>query len=515
MTAPRKDTLGCPECGSRFTDGRAHCSFDGTKLLAGGPDPLIGKKLDHYEVLERIGSGGMAAVYRVRHALLQQDYALKMLSGELASNPLVVRRFLREARAAAKIEHPNVVKVVYSGATERGAAFLVMELIPGRSLDTLISEYAALGQPVPPLRAAAIARQIALGLSEIHRAGFVHRDIKPSNIMLVPHGDSELVKILDLGVVGVMEPNESNPRVTKADHIVGTPQYMAPEALSGDPYHASADLYALGVVLYEMLSGRPIFEGTIPEIFWAQLNVEPEPLPRLDGFDELAHQLLAKQAPARPQSAEAVVRAIDHLLARGKVRGAVEDAPSRARRWIARAMRVSKTPRRLRWTMVAAAAVFLVLVADGVRFRANRSSTDALPVIETVEAAPVPSDRKPAPATADPQPTATIDVPPAAAAVERVEPRKTPPRRAARAKKQPMVQPAETVEVTIHSSPAGAAVIMNGGRLGLTPLTVALERDRPIALIFRLEGHTDRKITLRPNPNTPMLDVELIAAGAQ
>ena len=265
--------------------------------------PLVGSSVDEYDVVGLLGFGAMGCVYRVRHRVMRKEFALKMLATERISSGIALQRFHREAHATAQIDHPNVVRVVYSGRTQSQQTYLVMELLEGESLSAVTARGI-----VPPDRAAKIARDVALGLEEIHRNGFVHRDIKPGNLMVAPDGT---VKILDLGLVGLTEPVSGELKLTQQGHLMGTPLYMSPEAFSGEGGDPRGDLYALGAVLYEMLTGRPPFIGTLKEIMWHSNFTEPEPLPPSDGLETLVMTLLAKDPIDRPKDARAVIAAID------------------------------------------------------------------------------------------------------------------------------------------------------------------------------------------------------------
>src|SRR5687768_15852816 len=183
----------CPTCFVPYAEQVEFCGLDGTKLIFGETDLLIGKSLERYRILDIVGDGGMARVYRARHETLDREYALKVLYGEVASNKTLAERFRREAKTMSKISHPNVVSVSDYGTTPAGLTFLSMELIAGETLRTLIKRLGCLS----PSRAAEIARQIARGLGAAHQLGYVHRDLKPSNVMLLQKEEGEQVKLLD------------------------------------------------------------------------------------------------------------------------------------------------------------------------------------------------------------------------------------------------------------------------------------------------------------------------------
>jgi len=269
-------------------------------------DPLVGTRLGCYSLLEELGSGGMCAVYRARHMDFGTEFAVKVLHPGRTQQEVFTHRLRREAAAGLRLNHPNIVRVVELGMGPQGP-FLVMELLVGRTLHEALRT----DGPIPPPSAAKIVRQTADGLSAAHRAGFVHRDLKPGNIMLVPGELGEEVKILDLGIVGVTtaDPRE---QITRENLVVGTPAYMAPEQFHGSSsVGPQADLYSLGVVLYQMLRGRPPFDGNFQEIIAQHMMTPPDPLPDSDGLEELAYWLLEKSQAKRPQNAAEVIAFVD------------------------------------------------------------------------------------------------------------------------------------------------------------------------------------------------------------
>ena len=300
----------CPHCFSIYTSQVDYCGIDGTRLREQAEDPLIGRVLDRYRVLERLGLGAMGCVYRVAHTFLGHEYAMKVLFGDLSANKRVVERFRREAQVVSKVRHPNVVSVIDFGTTDNGLTFLVMEYVEGRTLAEIIAAEA----PFTPSRAANITRQLAAGLGEAHRQDFIHRDVKPANVMVWGGGEQEYVKILDFGIVGLV-PGESSVRITGSGHFVGTPLYMAPEQ-SRDPKHvsAAADLYSVGVILFEMLTGGPPFAAESVVDLFIKHATEPLPtLPASQGLELLVHWLLEKRPDRRPACAGDVIAELDRL----------------------------------------------------------------------------------------------------------------------------------------------------------------------------------------------------------
>ena len=238
-----EDTF-CPRCGAPVID------------------PMIGSVVgERYRVVSRLGVGGMGAVYRAEHTMMRRDLAIKVLLPELGGKEEFARRFEREAESASRLAHPNIIAVTDFGRTADGALFLAMEFLAGESLSSVIA-----AGPLPRDRALKIIRQILRGLEHAHAAGVVHRDLKPDNIMLVEReGQNDVVKILDFGIAKVTEPmsghGANGPVLTQAGVIFGTPEYLSPEQALGEVVDARADIYAAGVILYEMLAGRRPFES--------------------------------------------------------------------------------------------------------------------------------------------------------------------------------------------------------------------------------------------------------------
>ncbi|MFN2588536.1 MAG: Stk1 family PASTA domain-containing Ser/Thr kinase [Actinomycetota bacterium] len=209
-----------------------------------------------YAVLEPVGSGGMAEVYRARDELLGRDVALKVLSDRLSRDKSFVERFRREAQSAANLNHPNVVSLYDYGADD-GAYYIVMEYIEGKSLGDMVAESGAL----LPERAAEIAADVAAALERAHSSGLVHRDIKPTNIMVTRSGQT---KVTDFGIARALGQSSDQTQMTQTGMVIGTAAYLSPEQAQGNPVDARSDVYALGCVLYEMVTGRPPFAGDTP-----------------------------------------------------------------------------------------------------------------------------------------------------------------------------------------------------------------------------------------------------------
>jgi serine/threonine-protein kinase len=273
-------------------------------------DPLIGRRFGSYVVEKKLGEGGMGAVYRAVQPEIGKQVAIKFLASHLASNPDVVKRFFDEARAVNLIQHDNIVDIFDFGQID-GFSFFVMELMKGGSLESLLEQMGKLSVG----RAVDIAIQIADAIGAAHARNIIHRDLKPDNAFLVTRsGRQDFVKLLDFGIAKLTDTTgSSGVGRTMAGMVLGTPGYMSPEQGTGGTVDFRTDIYALGAILFRMLSGRLPFEGrTFPEILQKQL-IEPPPnlkvlRPELSPtLVALVHQMIARDANERPPSMGDVV----------------------------------------------------------------------------------------------------------------------------------------------------------------------------------------------------------------
>jgi eukaryotic-like serine/threonine-protein kinase len=275
-------------------------------------DRMIGVHLHGLRIEQFIGEGSAARIYLGAHRVLDREFAVKIMHDESVENQELIERMKREARVLSRIDHPNIVRVYDFGETECGQPFIAMEMLRGKTLKVLIETEA----PLPHDRILAITKQIAAGLEEAHENGLVHRDLKPENIMLVGEGDQEVVKILDFGLaretIVARAAAGPSPPLTGIDILLGTPRYMAPEQILA-PSNAGpgSDLYALGIMIYEMLTGKPLFSGAVFEVIEQQLNRVPDPLGKRGALERIMTALLAKDPAVRPSSADEVRAMLD------------------------------------------------------------------------------------------------------------------------------------------------------------------------------------------------------------
>ena len=354
----QSDSFLCPQCGQEFAV-EGYCPFDGSPLapnnaqtlaepsahdtddlhtrphlntlggsaaihvprLANADTELVGAQLDgRYRIERLIGKGGMGRVYLAHHIVIEKAVAIKVLRAEVAADKGVAKRFVREARAASRVGHPNIVDVTDFGTTKEGLTYQVMEYLEGQTLTELMRKSGIIPRP----RALQIIAQIARALGAAHAKEVVHRDLKPDNIFLVSRdGRDDFVKIVDFGIAMVAPREDSNEaRLTQAGTVFGTPEYMSPEQASGrTDVDLRADIYSVGIILYEMLVGKVPHKGetTISTLAMQILDEPPPPSaarPDLDiskDLDDVVMRALRKERKERFQSMKALLDALEEV----------------------------------------------------------------------------------------------------------------------------------------------------------------------------------------------------------
>ena len=307
--------LYCTTCEKTFHVGDK-CPTDGTRLLKLKTriDPFLGRDLDgRYTVLEKLGQGGMGAVYRAEQHSVGREVAVKVINTSLVTDAEVIKRFLREAKLASKLAHPNAVAVLDFNQTDDGVFYLVMELVSGRTLDQVIRSE----RVFKPERVVRIGTQVLDALDGAHALSIVHRDLKPSNIMLLSQG-RDLVKVLDFGLAKSVSPDATSTTMTGIGAVVGTPAFMPPELATGQPCDGRADLYSLGVILYLLGSGRlPFVSESVHEL--VAMHGSDEPAPPMAGVPhrlaQVIDRLLQKDPAKRYQTAAHALQALETSLA--------------------------------------------------------------------------------------------------------------------------------------------------------------------------------------------------------
>jgi serine/threonine protein kinase len=322
----------CPACRTDYGGGEVFCPVDATRLVTTSQmtlsavdpdDPLIGTVLaGRYVVERRIGEGGMGLVYEGTHRDIDKRVAIKVLRDDLSRRPDVVARFRQEAKSASRIGHENIVDISDFGETARGASYFVMEFLEGEDLANVLGREST----IEPERACEIVLQCCRALSATHAKGIVHRDIKPENIFLTTRdGETDFVKIVDFGIAKMSDiETDGAPgrKLTKTGMIFGTPEYMSPEQAAGKELDHRVDVYALGIILYECITGRVPFEGdTFMGVLTQHLFAELPPMRELNPKVEISEVLetvickaLAKDRDDRYQDTDELAEAIECAL---------------------------------------------------------------------------------------------------------------------------------------------------------------------------------------------------------
>jgi serine/threonine-protein kinase len=275
---------------------------------------MIGQIIDKYRLVEEIGQGGMAIVYRAHDSKLKRDVAIKLLLPHLLRQPESVKRFQREAVTVASLSHPNIIDIYDYSGDQSPQPYIVTELIEGVTLARFIDD----NGPLPCELAACIAREICLALEHAHGQGIIHRDLKPENIMIRHDGK---IKLMDFGIARVLE----SVTMTLTGSIMGSPAFMSPEQITGQPVAVTSDLFSLGSILYFMACGRAPFEGRNPhELIKRVVDGERLPCqmvaPKVSNrYDRIVESLLSKQPQARPQSAQHVMSELEKVIKHGGI----------------------------------------------------------------------------------------------------------------------------------------------------------------------------------------------------
>jgi eukaryotic-like serine/threonine-protein kinase len=400
----------CPGCRNAVEDAARFCPYCGAAAAAAAPgvDPWIGRIVNgKFRIDALVGQGGMGRVYRARHLTLDRPVVLKVLHREFSSDPQVVQRFQREARAASRLDHPNSIAVLDFGESEDGTLFMAMEFLGGRDLAKVVAEEFPLGEA----RIVRIGAQILSALAEAHAQGIVHRDLKPENVMVEPRrGEPDFVKVLDFGIAKITAPGSNEPKLTQAGLVCGTPEYMSPEQARGAELDARTDLYSMGVILYQLATGELPFQSDTPVGFLTK-HLAEAPVParqRWGGVSEALEAVISKameKDPARRFQTSDEMRAA--LLA-------VEPAP---------AMAAAPARSKLLFWVLAGAVVVAAAGGGAVTFFARQSVAARKGHPDTISPAQAEAAQ---PATATPTPTSTSTSTSTATATATATPKKTP-----------------------------------------------------------------------------------------
>jgi serine/threonine-protein kinase len=410
----------CPTCGSEYPLSERFCPRDGTALRSSNAQAdLIGSIVaERYHILKKLGEGGMGTVYLAEHVKMGRKAALKVMNPGMHADSDAIARFNREAANASRLNHPNICGIYDFGETPEGLIYLAMEFIEGESLTSLIEKNGALAPP----RAAAIIHQAADALAVAHDAGIVHRDLKPDNIMIAKGRDNtDLVKVVDFGIAKASSSDAQ--KVTKTGLVVGTPEYMSPEQLSGDKLDGRSDIYSLGLVAFNCLTGKlPFASNSAQEAMIMRLTDAPKTLsetrPDVAWPDELQavmDRALSRDVATRYQSAaefgREMAKAVSNMpqtlaaaagtqvmgaaptaaVPRTRVAGGADGARTVATPAVAAGGPAKRRP----VAMIAVAAVVVIGVGVGVVMMMNKGGSgvtqvppDAAPAGEAGKAAP-------------------------------------------------------------------------------------------------------------------------------
>ncbi|MCK5796177.1 MAG: serine/threonine protein kinase, partial [Deltaproteobacteria bacterium] len=332
MKANAQKKLTCPQCGRRYAEPADRCPVDGSPLYGPEVAARIGENLNNYKIHSILGEGGMGVVYQGEHAMLGKPVAIKVLHERFARREGAMDQFLREAQAASRVRHPNIVDVTDFGETPDGCIYFVMEYLEGESLEDVLGR----DHHLELFNAVNVVRQVAHALAAAHDQGIVHLDLKPENIFLInregrrrivrrvaepenrhfvvePEGNYDFVKLLDFGVAKFTHDNLGPGLGTRAGMVFGTPHYMSPEQARGEAVDGRSDIYSLGILFYEMIIGEVPFEGDVAlDILNAHVSTPPVPPrqrnPRVDeGTNRTILKAIAKDPRDRFQTMDELI----------------------------------------------------------------------------------------------------------------------------------------------------------------------------------------------------------------
>lgn len=463
-------------------------------------EQLVGQTVaERYKIVSLMGYGGMGAVYEAHQLNMDRRVALKYIPSH---DPVMAKRFEREALTVSKLRHPNTVTVFDYGQTDDGFLFLSMELLSGRTLTDLIEHEA----PLAPKRAVHIASQICRSLAEAHEMGIVHRDIKPDNVILIDvDGDPDVVKVLDFGIAKAVEQDDQQT-LTGDGRIIGTPRYMSPEQILSEEIDYRSDIYSLGCIIFEMLCGDPPFDAPSTTALMISHAQEPPPplAQRLDDdvlsgvpidLENVVRRSMAKSPIERPQTTEELRKELEDSL-RGHqpgphttgdqrpepvdvepIEGAI-GAAGQPRTETARTRTSTGSNTVLVAGVTAAAVAVVVLGAAFVLFGDDDDEGEPEDPL-AAQAGEAPDDAQPPSEDDDPAQADNQDAPP------------------------PTVQANDTHRIRIETAPDGARLQDGNEVLGDTPLNFNVAEPEVLQLVLTKEGHEDKEIEVEVDEDRP------------
>ncbi len=399
------DRKVCLECNRQFTGIVAACPHDGTNLIPLARDPMVGTCLmGKYDIIDVIGHGGMGVVYKGRQVLMDRTVAIKMLQSQHIADSMSVKRFHQEGKAASKMNHPHVITVYDFGVTPTsGQPFIVMDYLLGTDLSTIIKDEGQLGVE----RSLKILSQSTDALDHAHRMGVIHRDLKPSNIMLIDYEDEkDYVKVVDFGVAKLISAGGEQQRLTQMGEVCGSPVYMSPEQCQGHELDNRSDIYSMGIVIYETLTGRlPILGRTMVETMGKHITEAPprfkEVRPDLyipERLEAVVFKALAKDPADRHQTMAELTRDLDTAIPRaGKSQVLRTDFPTMPTDDEDKPTSPLANLKPFHWVAIASGLLLVLGIAGKLIF----DSTTKKPAQQAI-IAPVKPDLKPVVATPDP-----------------------------------------------------------------------------------------------------------------
>jgi len=479
-----------------------------------------------YVIEDVLGEGGMGVVYRARHRVIDKKVAVKILRGEMARDREMTERFVQEAKAASSIGNAHIVDVSDYGELLDGTAYFVMEFLDGVSLASLMAQ-----GPVPVPRLVHIAKQIAQGLHAAHVAGIVHRDLKPDNVFLVTRGtDRDFVKILDFGIAKV---GGEASRITRAGSVFGTPHYMSPEQAAGAPVDSRTDIYALGVILYEMACGKVPFDAdNFMGILTQHMYKAPVPIralvPEHDipaGLDAIVLKSLTKRNEGRYQTMDELVADLEKLE-KGQMPLAVGEMMQRSGSFNVPAdyFRVTSpgmpTPvpglpstqrvprRRSRWPLYTLIAAVGTISLAAIAVVLTNSGTLAAPRLP-----PMPATAQQGAAVQGPGATAAARATPGTTAAggsgAGVDPASLPPATAATDSATPVTALDAVTTSFVFVEPSDAKILRNGKDVGVSPLKLTLKPGETATLTVSKAGFAPQTVVVKSGEETK--SVKLVA----